>query len=506
MANLSGAVATGWHPTNHQRQVFRYSASLDRANRQFIVYWTLSTECSDGARSPTYYLWNGNCYLYIQNRCIFNEGSRYSSGGRTIYKGFADNGSWLDNHYRNSLYFDRNGDYIGIRRWLVVLGTNWKSGSFRVNADSYGRGYFSLYGSFTWFGATRTFSQTCYLQHDDLIRRCTVSFNINNKDLLNGNTVINIPSQQTFIYGSTVDINKLIPKDIATDTGNYICKSYSNKVKDSFTKDGTLYTRNDKIKIESDIVLYPIWEKAEKTITIKLSGGTYNNSTDDIIEKVKYSDYFNVSKYLGRQFYKFGSAVDYFICDKDLIYGDYQVLKDITLIPHWYGLPTKVSLRNYFDDSVYNQFELIYGDDIPKGNGINKVNFSYNVSPEYEFIGWSTNKLPVLLPDANSPVIKPNKDSEGKEYNYIVNYYNTLYVGEDTPFEVPIINSTNKENRKWLFHDENGINLYPILKYKTSVYLLDSDDVWKPALPYIFDGNKFNVSIGHLNIDNTWKQ
>ena len=127
---------TNWVGTNwkaNQSQTFHFSASRVGTTRKVKISWWMTTECNDSASSPTYYLCYQSQKLKVNGESIISwsgTNPNYTSNGHTVYRGFADKGSWLDRNYGGKVYHDINGDYIGIDRYVQVLGTKWKTGSF----------------------------------------------------------------------------------------------------------------------------------------------------------------------------------------------------------------------------------------------------------------------------------------------------------------------------------------------------------------------------------------
>ena len=164
----SGTYYAGTDFYENQSQTFWFSAARVGDTRDVKVSWWMTTECNDGAASPTYYL------CYKQQRLVVNgfevlnwTGSTnpdyptYYNGDRLVWRGFTDSGSYLDKNYNGKEFYDVNGDYTGVRRYVQVLGTKWKTGNFTKTADINGNIQFSVSGSFGWYGhANITFSKT----------------------------------------------------------------------------------------------------------------------------------------------------------------------------------------------------------------------------------------------------------------------------------------------------------------------------------------------------------
>ena len=106
MRSGSNWVATDYHC--HQSQQFYFTYTLNEKARTFHVIWYMTTVCNDNHKSPTYYLCNNTQSLVVNGVTKVRLSSSYSDRKKgTVYRGFADNGSYLDRNYNKSTFLTR---------------------------------------------------------------------------------------------------------------------------------------------------------------------------------------------------------------------------------------------------------------------------------------------------------------------------------------------------------------------------------------------------------------
>ena len=518
MRSGSNWVATDFHRNQSQKFYFTYTPI--ESNRTFRINWYMTTECNDSAARPTYYLCNNTQRLYIDGTSKISLGTSFSSRGRTVYRGFADNNSWLDRNYNGKTYFDKNGDYTGIRRYVYVMGTNWTSGSFIKSARDDGSAEFSVNGTFSWYGKTLYFSKTFYLQENRLRKKYTISYNSNVNDLLPGNkSVINMPSSQTKVYGSSIRLSALTPT-ISTD--NYIFNKWSTVKSNSFSYpySANTYTKNSLFDLNQNTTLYAIWDKRKYTVTVDLTSITSFNdklnawintqkSNSGIVWIKDSNTKIHTTVEYGKEIYIPGTSYENSIYGKKLsvwqvknmssqITTSYtasnadtkiSVVNNILVTPKFEPLKLTVKLVSYpkyNENSILRTVNCTYGE-------LLKGDFTYTgvIPPGCEFVGWTTNKQnKPLNPESNLSIVS---DKTFKStYEADLYYANTLFIGPN-----------NNINRKYMYGESKV--LYPVFRFVTSFYIY-TESGWKLALPYIYTESGWKPTLGHIYSDySQWK-
>ena len=134
----SGWIATDWGGESGYRRcmTFYYSArKTSDTSRTVTVDWYMQFDGTDNTRLNTYYLAYYNQYLLIQEGA-YDKNKSYkvskSMGPTTdgYYNALTLAGSGLDNQKNGQAFFDTDGDYTGIERWVWIRGSKFWNGSF----------------------------------------------------------------------------------------------------------------------------------------------------------------------------------------------------------------------------------------------------------------------------------------------------------------------------------------------------------------------------------------
>lgn len=490
MRSGSNWVGTDWYC--NQSQTFHFTHTYNTNTRRITVNWWLTTECNDSKRSPTYYLCHGNQILKLDGTVVVSQPPTTIHNSSTAYCGFTDSGSWLDNNYgRSGFYFDVNGDYVGIRRWVQCLGTKWQSGSFSKEADGNGSIQFSVYGDFAWYGTTRrTFSKTFTITEKSLIKTFSVKYSKNDDDFVKGNSVSNMPTTQTKTYGEDITLSKSIPKS-SDKNGNENYKFYhwASGRNSSFSGTNNI-SPGDKYVKEDDVTLYAIWKRADWDIKYSLNGGTTSSPTTVSVKYDKSIDLLTSSKVS-----KYGYTLSGWETPAGTTLSpgaSYTCRGKATLKAQY--LPNSYTIRFMSKDGKTRLNKTITA----KYGEVLTGDFSYSV-PGYELIGWNTKQVVILNPDDSVPPITPN-EAYNDSTKYSASY---MYIGggkytTSKPFYVK-----SGVARKHMIGQT--ITLYPILKYSTSMYVYTGTN-WKLAMPYVYDGTTWKQSLGYIYNNDIWKQ
>lgn len=503
-------VGTDWFPNSGQyansgqSQVFYFSASRVANTRKVRINWWMTTECTDSGATPSYFLCYGTQKLVVNGQTVFtyspNSGNNpyyINSSGKTVYYGFADAGSYLDKYQNGNEYLDRDGDYVGINRYILVLGSRWRTGGFEIEADSVGNVSFSVSGTFGWWGNNSlTFSKTFTVTGLIPVNSYTISFNSNTRDLVSGNNVYNMPYSMSKAYNVDVNLPSLKPHAGTkpnSKEANYTFYKWITNPASSFAygPNSIGWTAGEVFRENASTSLNAIWQKVKKTVKFDLDGGVILGSPTGISDaSVPYSDSFvpPASKKLVKSGYTFVGWRD----TKGVfvpIGGSYTVLGNTTLTAQYTGNSYTIVLLDK-DGNPLRKIPVRYGSVI-QGAG---CDFTYTLAG-YECIGWSINHIPTLDIDSTAPRVANN---------FELPLNNLLYIGAgnytNSPFVLP-----DGTSRVHGIYNASGstIYLYPILKYATSFYVYTAQG-WKLAMPYVYTTSNWKQSTGYIYQQNHW--
>lgn len=487
-------VATDWW--QGQSQCFQFSTAQIPNTRQVKVSWFISTSNNDSGKSPTYYLAYGDQSLNVNNvdtgyKCTRQASSNFrfykDTAGRDIYYGYADAASWIDNHYNKKVYYDVNGDYVGYHWYLLVQGTKWRTGTFTCTADDAGYIQFFVSGRFGWYGKTGlNFDKTFKVKAAD-VATYTITYNKNDSNLRSGNSISLFPSTEKKLYNQNIILNRTAPaiSDVNKEV-NYNFLGWSTKASNSFT--GTIdYKPGSTYSVNGNASLYAIWQKADKTITLDIAGGS---TSLDLIINTKYDTTVTLPNVSDVK--KYGYVLSGWQT-KQGIYepgSSYTCIGNETIIAIYNSIAESITLVDK-NGNTLRSFNNDYGK-------VLTGDFTYTESG-YECVGWNTKQLTILNPNSDLPPIIPNEPFntyEGYKENHIyigANNYTT-----NNPYVLP-----NNENRLHMIGQ--SITLYPVLQYKTTMYVYNSG-TWKPALPYINVNTVWKQTLGQMYITDSWKK
>ena len=452
---------------------FDYSVDKHVEKRTATVTWSLTPykyyDPHGDPRDATYHLLQTNSdFLEIrykhngESRTITRNPDRsYTSGGRTIYNGYADHNSYLDEHYDNEVFHDYNGNWTGIERYVKVLGTKWASGEFTVDYDGSGDASFHLEGKFDCYSPTNQspmrFNETVKLP--SIPRIYTITYNAN------GGTNSGDKTQKKYE-------NKSIELFHGTNFSRtyFRLTSWDTKVNGN----GTTYKLGGTYSKDASDTLYAQWQRKTCTITYRPNGGKITSKSGDNTQTKQAG--IDISLWQGTYFDKTGYAL-YGWNTKAKPGGNtagrayklgatYSGNDDVTLYAQWKPKQYTVTLIDYFTGKEYNSFKATYdskltADQLKIMNGYKQAG--------YELLGWSKTK---------------------------VDRYAT------TPTQAEL--SKHRFNQEGVFKETSNIRLYPILKFMSTVYVRVGEE-WKLAIPYVRVGEEWKQAIAYVRVGDEWK-
>lgn len=501
----SGATWVQTDYYENQSQCFEFTAARVSNTRKVKITWWMTTYSSDSAASPTYYLCWGNQKLTVNGtvkvnytKPSYSKNPQYTdSNGNTVYYGFADKDSWLDNNYRNSVYHDYDGDYLGIERYLYVMGTNWKSSSFELTADDAGTVTFDVDGKFGWYNTTGLdFYKKFTISGKVPPATYSIKFNENKKNFVGTNKISGLPSTITKTYNKSITLPAL---PIAKDSkGNitYRAVAWSLDPKDSFASRGKLYSANTSISNNSALSFYAIWEKEKKTVTYDAGDGKFLSNIAKSVDTYYSAE---ITLPSAKMVSRYGSSLKGWKDSSGNFFAQgstYTVYGDMTLTAVYVGVNYNITLCDINGNTlrtVQNQYQApLYG------------NFEYSV-PGYTCVGWTTNAnvkrydATQTLPSVVGNLTTLSSVSMLNKYMYIGcgNYTAT------NPFVFATEDLGRKDNRLHIIGED--VKLYPILVYETSFYVYHNN-AWKLAMPYVYHNSTWKQSAGYVYKDNVWKR
>lgn len=484
----SGATWAATDYYQNQSQCFEFTATRVSNTRQVQIDWWMTTYCNDSAASPTYYLCWKNQKLVVNGTTQINwvsSGNPMVSGTSTYY-GFADKDSWLDKNYRNRTYHDYNGDYLGIERYLYVLGTKWQTGSFKLTANDAGDVSFSVSGNFGWYGKTGlNFSKTFTVSGKVPKATYPITYNYNNNSFVSGNTVSNLPSSGTKTYNVNYTLSSQKPiSNTAAGEQNYEFVNWAETVTDSFNGK-TIHTPEEVYKTNKALALYALWKPITKSIIYDFNGGTDSQGNIESRISVPYDSIVTspsdttVTKYgctlLNWKSQTFNRQITPATAHKCIGNETFNA----TWKPNNYTI-SLVDINDKIIRQINTTFDsTLYGD------------FSYKILG-YKLLGWSLAKYPIRNPgDDPLPIIDNSDFASTKKVG--------IYVGAGDFTDTPFMISEN-EARKYTIGKD--VTLYPVLEYSTSMYVYTNSG-WKLAMPYVYTNSGWKQTLGNI-YTNKW--
>lgn len=458
-----------------QRQKFAWSVvSYDSVNRTSTIKWTLST-WADNTASPTYFVCQKTQVLDIyyngEYHRVLNMSQTYKNSKGTIYNGFVDPNSYLDKNYRNKEYWDKNGDYTGIQRWVKILGVNWLSGTFVLKHDQAGNARFGVTGMFHWFDqGDRPLNMTWFDVTSIGREQYTINFS-------SDKTATDVPQPITKEYGIDVKL------PIKTPT----YKGYSFKGwKDPNT--GLIYNAGDTYSEDGNVTLQAVWELNNYFITLDLDGGTYLGSGEITTLETRPADSYN---YLGSNVFEIPYGTVITLPIKGMLktgynlkkwsdgtptsYVEYLVESSVTLTPNWENETYTIRLYDTVTNTVVKTIQLTYDKYIEGKIGYNK--------PGYDLLGWSLEPIqPVTMEESTPSSIYVRFNVDGNQND---KYYQPNELG-------------------YTKHTSVTDKLYAVYRYQTSTYVRHNGE-WKLALPYIRVNGEWKLMLPEIRNNGNWK-
>lgn len=469
-----------WVSTDYycnQRQTFIWSATIHKASRTATIHWHMTTKTNDG-RGPTYYVCRGNQVLKVQPdgkgdwKTVVNTDSTYSHNGHTVYRGFTDEDSWLDNHRNLHEFFDTNGDYTGIRRWVKILGSSWESGSFTVHYNDEGKAKFRVEGSFGWYTDTRrTFSITFHLKRIEK-ESYTIKYNLNRSryGLVNQSKSVSATTKK---YGEVGHISKTIPKSDSHTFVGWSTKSNDSKIE--YKAGGIIAKSTNK-----NMTLYAVWKPKTFTYTFDLQGGEFLDSSLSTEVKATFG-----KQVLFPSFKKTGyTSQNWRATDTGDLYsqGSYitvSSVKDRTFVAQYLSNRYTITLIDSLTNNVVRTISAVYG--LPVTG-----DFTYEKAG-YTLEGWT-----------DSAHIKSFLGDESLH----------PFTMEDNVDDLLVIKAgsySSSTTPRTSYNYASNVTLYAVYTYLSTFYV-KTESGWKLALPYVKTDSGWKVTLGYVkDSDDKWK-
>lgn len=449
---------------------FDYTVIEHVNERYATVKWSLTPykyhDPSGDPNDATYHLLQGTNVLritYIKNgkrHEVERELSpSYSHDGRTVHRGYTDHNSWLDTNKHNAEWFDTNGNWTGIRRWLKVLGSDFMSGEFHVDYDETGHASFYLYGRFNCYSASSSqdvmkFDTRVHLKA--VLKAYKITYNANGGTNSGDNTQTKYEDKPAeLFYGTNFSKN------------HFRISGWNTSANGNGTayKLGGTYTRN-----ASD-TLYAQWKRKTYTITYNANGGKCSGDN-----KQTKQDGIDATLFKGVNFSRTGYTL-YGWNTKAKPGGNtagrafklgatYSGNNDITLYAQWKPRKYNVTLKDRFTNKKISSFKATYDSKLTSAQL--KILNSYTQAG-YEVLGWSKVKVPIFS----------SKPTEAELSKY-------------------------KFRQNAVFKETSDIVLYPILKYMSTIYVRVKGE-WKLAVPYVRVKGQWKPAIAYVRVKGQWR-
>ena len=462
-----------------QRQKFSWKVtSTDPVKRTSTIKWTLGT-WSDNTTGPTYFVCQKtqSLSLYYNGttwRQVVSLGQTYTDGGATVWNGFCDPGSWLDKNYRNKKYWDTNGDYTGIQRWVKILGPEWKSGTFTLNHDANGNARFGVQGMFHWFDSgDRPLSVTWF----DVSSIGKAKYEVSFESAIQAS---NIPNSVVKEHGTPLTLSTLIPV-----TAGHTFRGW----KDLDT--GIVYQAGQTFNEDKNTVLQAVWDINKYSIKVDLDGGLYNGSSEisslqtvpaDAAEYVGNSTFnipWNTEVRIPTGVVKTGYSLQGWLLDNNALTGVYKVQSDAVLKPNWVANVYQVTLVDSATNKIIRNVSVTYDEYVEGLFGYNK--------PGYELLGWSQDSYAPYTMEETIP-----------DENFYIRFRSSVDSSSDTKK----YSASDLGNKRHSI--PNNCRLYTLLRYKTSTYIYSGGE-WKLVLPYVRQNGVWKLAMPEIKHNGEWK-
>ena len=447
---------------------FDYSVDKNINSRTATVTWSITpyaySDHSGDPRNATYHLLTGySDFLKItykhngETRTISRTPERsFSWNGHTVYCGYADHNSYLDDKYNDKIFHDYNGNWTGIERYVKVLGTKWASGEFTVDYGSDGEASFHLEGKFDCYSPTNQspmrFDRKITLP--SIPRVYTITYNANGGTNSGDKTQTKLENKSIELFHGT-NFSRQYFKLASWDT--------------AASGSGTTYKLGGTYAKNASDTLYAQWDRITYTVTYKPNGGK-NSGDGDQTKKAGI----DLTLFAGGNFSKKGYHLKDYAWDTKADgsgdsyrkSGTYKGNHDLTLYAQWAPNTYTVTLLDYFTGKKYKSFTATYDSKLTAAqleimNGYEQAG--------YELLGWSKTKL-------DRYTTTPSK-TELNKYRF---------------------------NQEGVFKETSDIKLYPILKFRSTVYVRVGDQ-WKLAVPYVRVGEEWKQAIAYVRVGDEWK-
>lgn len=495
----SGWIATDWGGESGYRRcmTFYYTARRTSSTaRTVTVDWYMQFDGTDNTRLNTYYLAYYNQYLLIQDG-PYDKNKSYivsKSMGPTT-NGYENAltlaGSGLDNERNGQAFFDIDGDYTGIERWVWIRGSKFWNGSFTLNADKNGDCSFYIWGQFGWYGQQFIFEDVIPITGLVGKQTYSVTYEQNTTNFPRGNSVSSMPPTQTKTYGSKLQLNSTAPK-ITND--NYKFVNWNTKSNGT----GTSYKPGDYYYTDDNLILYAIWEAADRTVTCDVGSDAITSSSVTLSFTTKYNTKITLPSGTGISRYGY-TLTKWLRADgtTTLDLGDsITVLKNETITAVWENNSYKITFKDLKGNTISGKEIRNKYDEVLCGD------FSYSFSG-YKLVGWNTKKVIKINPGDSLPAIAPNVPYTNALYDSPHTYIGSGKYTLKNPYYVPTkVSGTSTEPRKHMIG--KNIALYPIVEYSTSTYVYTGTK-WELAMPYVYDDSSWKMSLGEIYTDDKWK-
>lgn len=462
---------------------FNYSYTIDVEDRVAHLKWSVTpVKGEEEGRDANYHLAKGDQHFSIKwpgkngdlKSYSYDKPESYTDGDHTVYRGYCDVPSWLNDHYNGQVFYDTDGNWTGIRRWVKVLGSKWLNDSCTVYYDSSGNAEFSVKGDFSWYPTKRmTFSKTFQLK--SIPRLYKVKFDANGGS--------NAPNTQNKIEDKTLKITSSKP----TAPSGFTFKGWGTSATDTVPN----YQPNGSYTANKSITLYAVYSR---DITYNGYGGTISgdnkqtkfyktNLTLFVNSKVSRPGYTlngwatntlpatdpNTFKNTGSKQTIYDTShpgVAIYVYPAGFNTADNNIG---TLYAYWQRREVTITLKDFYLNNVAVKNDRIVK--VPYGKKPDVSMFTTYKREGYKLLGWSAQNI--------SPYSEtPSSDTLNKIlFDYTKPYTET---GNNVV----------------------SITLYPILQYDTTCYVY-TETGWKLAIPYVYDGAwKRAIMYGY---DNNWK-
>ena len=460
-----GASTETYHST---RMRFHYRATPNESTRTVKIEWYLQPDSNpkeSDAEAASYYLCQGNQEFKIRVGDVFKKNwtmsATFSDNGRTVHNGYARVPGNTNTYKKEQIWFDTNGNFTGQRWWLKAYGEKFLKGEFTLNYPDSGKLSFDVYGNFAWVNSTRRKFGWKTIVLPSITSRYKITYQTNGGKNSGDSVQYKLKDKNIHLWKGTNFTRNGYKIDGWIDTSNNkkwaLNSLYESNSARTFkaswdpNKYDLIFNENKPEGALGDVSGIPTGQN-------KVYGTDYIMPPTTKASGPALNGYEFVGWSLSAN-----GGVDYQAGVK------YTENKPLTLYAVWKANQYNIILHDY-PNGVYETIQATYNEYLSNSEFI-----TYQ-KEGYDLLGWSLKQQQVYQETPTT------EELEKILYNGAIDISKTRFLPDPA----------------------GDVELYPVLKYSTTVYIKTSDG-WKLAMPYVKTSDDWKQSLSYVKTNDGWK-